>query len=252
MKKRERVYEAVRYALRKAPGNSLRHSELVRIVQEMCPDIKENTIFGALSTLREKIKSGEITDIEMPSRGEFRLVGVSIDQQQITEEKSRIKEEDLYKPFADYLKDELEECTNAVPLGGKLFEDKWGTPDVLGIYKFPDYEPIKLPVPEVVSAEIKLDPNQLVVAFGQACAYKLFSHKVYLVVPKESEDMGRLESLCLRFGIGLILFELRDNSPEFQIRTRAIKSEPDYFYLNAYLNKLKQKDPNSFKELFKI
>ena len=237
MTRRERVFEAVREILRKEPTGALRYSDLLRKVKEACPDIKENTIVGALHALRERIKSGHIKDIEIPSKGIFRLM-------QDKEEPISIKEEDLYQPFADYLTYELKECTKAVPLGRKVFDEKWGTPDVFGVYKFPDYEPIKLPVPEVVSAEIKLDPNQLVVAFGQACSYKLFSHKVYLVVPnQESDELVRLESLCIRFGLG-------DYRPKFQIRTRALKGEPDYFYLNNNLNKLKQKDPKKFKDLF--
>ena len=42
---------------------------------------------------------------------------------------------------------------------------------------------IQAPV-EIVAAEIKLDMAQLVTAFGQACAYCLFAHKSYLVIPK--------------------------------------------------------------------
>jgi hypothetical protein len=71
-----------------------------------------------------------------------------------------------------------------------------------------------------------------VVAFGQACSYN-----------QESDELVRLESLCIRFGLG-------DYRPKFQIRTRALKGEPDYFYLNNNLNKLKQKDPKKFKDLF--
>ena len=48
-----------------------------------------------------------------------------------------------------------------------------------------------------------------------------------------------MESLCLKFGIGLILFDRNDKeNPAFEILTRAIKNEPDYFYLNKYLLKL--------------
>jgi len=249
--KREVIFETVRKLLKEAPGGVLRYSELVRKIREAHPDIKENTIYGALYNLIEKIKSGKIRDIDKPDKGIFKLVDISSVQQSVVEEKQKIREEDLYELFANYLVNELEECTNAIALGGKIFEDKWGTPDVLGIYKFPDYEPIKLPIPEVVSAEIKADSNQLIVAFGQACAYKLFSHKVYLVVPnQQSGDIARLESLCIRFGLGLILYEIIDNKPEFRIRARAIKSEPDYFYLNQYLNKLKLKNHQSFKKLF--
>ncbi len=142
---------------------------------------------------------------------------------------------------------DLGECTKAIPLGWNKFGDRWGTPDVLGVYKFSETDPIRPPI-EIISAEIKIDTNQLVAAFGQACSYKLFSHNVYLVVANEAErDIGRVESLCSRFGIGLILFDKNNpQNPNFEIRTRAAKSEPDYFYVNEYLRRL---DENS-KKLF--
>jgi hypothetical protein len=88
---------------------------------------------------------------------------------------------------------------------------------------------------EIVSAEIKLDANGLITAFGQACAYRLFSHKSYIVVPLNSseDDIARLDTLARIFGIGLILFNASDpKSPEFEIRVRAAKYEPDMFYVN--------------------
>ena len=41
-------------------------------------------------------------------------------------------------------------------------------------------------------------------AFGQAVAYRLFSQKSYIVVPKSttSDDMNRLTSLCSLHGVG--------------------------------------------------
>src|SRR5262249_19394659 len=62
---------------------------------------------------------------------------------------------------------------------------------------------------EIVSAELKIDGTGLIVAFGQACSYKLFSHKSYIVVPSQSqeEDIGRLDVLCRTIGLGLILFD---------------------------------------------
>ena len=88
---------------------------------------------------------------------------------------------------------ETEECTKAVALGGNRFRDKWGTPDVLGKRESKRSDIIKAPV-EIVSAEIKPDVSQLVVAFGQACAY--FSHKVYLVVSNRAPDdeLARLDA----------------------------------------------------------
>lgn len=59
-----------------------------------------------------------------------------------------------------------------------------------------------------------------------------------MVIPKDSweVDIKRIEALCLKFNIDLILFN-RDNkeNPEFEILTRAVKRKPDYFYLNKYL-----------------
>lgn len=100
------------------------------------------------------------------------------------------------------------------------------------------------PPTEIVSAEIKIDTGNLITAFGQACSYELFSHKSYIVIPKESpeEDIARLDASCRIFGIGLILFDnreiinLSDKSrvyvPQFEIRVRATKHEPDMFYVN--------------------
>jgi len=170
-------------------------------------------------------------------------------QQIVSKPKNR--EEDFYQPFANYLVEELSECTKAVPLGGNIFQDKWGTPDVIGVYRFSDIDPIK-PPPELITAEIKIaiDTASLITAFGQACSYKLFSHKVYVAIPEQAgqEVISRLESLCILFGIGLILFNF-DNpeDPQFQIRTRAQKSEPDYYYLNQYLRKLPE---DKKRELF--
>ncbi|MEM3830418.1 MAG: hypothetical protein QXP36_14585, partial [Conexivisphaerales archaeon] len=115
--------------------------------------------------------------------------------------------------------------------------------DVFGVYKFSDIDPVRPPL-EIISAEIKTNTSQLITAFGQACAYKIFSHKVYLVIPKQAEsEISRLESLCLKFGIGLIVFNNENaGTPEYQIRTRAIKTEPDYFYVNLYIQKLSKDD----------
>ena len=139
-----------------------------------------------------------------------------------------------------------EECTKAIKLGGNKFKEKWGTPDVIGIREPNKWDIIQFPV-EIVSAEVKLDPNNLITAFGQACAYRLFSHKTYLVVPKESQesDKARLDILCQLFGLGLVFFDSGNSDlPNFEIRVRPIKQEPDMNFVNENLGKIKE-------ELFK-
>lgn len=149
----------------------------------------------------------------------------------------KIKEEDFYEAFGEWLVNELEECTKVTALGGNRFRDKWGTPDVIGIREAKRSDIIKPPT-EIIAAEIKLDPAGLITAFGQACAYKLFAHKSYIVVPQGSsdEDVARLDALCRIFGIGLVLFDPTDKeTPDFSIRVRASREEPDMFYVNKYL-----------------
>ena len=177
-------------------------------------------------------------EVYKPARGVFRHTifreDVAAEEQPLPPSAAKVKEEEFYKPFADWLVSELEECTKAIPLGGNRFRDRWGTPDVIGIRE-PRKSDIIKPPTEIVSAEIKVDTGNLITAFGQACSYKLFSHKSYIVAPKESpeEDIGRLDALCRIFGIGLILFDANTpGAPAFDIRVRAARHEPDMFYVN--------------------
>ncbi len=149
-----------------------------------------------------------------------------------------IAEKDFYQPFAEWLV-KLGECTRANRLGGNTFKDKWFTPDVIGVRAPHERDVIKLPT-DVVSAEIKIDTKTeyLIIGFGQACSYKLFSHKSYLVIPKESskENIERLDASCRILGIGLILFNNSSPKiPDFEIRVRATRHEPDMLYLNKNL-----------------
>jgi hypothetical protein len=92
-----------------------------------------------------------------------------------------LTEQDFYVSFAEWL-EENDEATVASALGGSSLGVKWGTPDVIGVLK-PRAQDIFKFEPQIVTAEIKVVPSQPVVAFGQAVAYRLFSHKSYIVVP---------------------------------------------------------------------
>ncbi|MBM4275057.1 MAG: hypothetical protein FJ134_11440 [Deltaproteobacteria bacterium] len=236
--KREEIIQKALQILKNNP-NGVRYSYLVRKIKDELPHININTIHGTIWNLDIRIPG----EVFKPDKGLFRHIifkeDESIEKEEITELETEIiiKEEEFYKPFADWLVNELEECTKAIPLGGNKFKDKWGTPDIIGIRKSRKSDVLEFPT-EIICAEIKLDTGNLITAFGQACSYKLFSHKSYIVIPKSSqdEDVGRIDALCRIFGIGLILFDNKNPIyPQFEIRVRASKNEPDMFYVNKYL-----------------
>lgn len=228
----------------KSNPNGIRYTDLVKKLQEELPGIPVNTIHGTIWNLEIR----EPNEVYKPYRGLYRHITfkeekVSEAERKIPAEIEKTKEEDFYAPFGDWLVNELEECTKAIPLGRNKFKDKWGTPDVIGIREPLRSDIIKFPT-DIVSAEIKVDTQNLITAFGQACSYKLFSHKCYIVVPKDSsqDDISKLDALCLIFGIGLVLFDKNNvQNPQFEIRVRPLKHEPDMFYVNKYI-KLIEKD----------
>jgi hypothetical protein len=122
---------------------------------------------------------------------------------------------------------------------------------VIGTYKPVPSDLIKFPI-EIVAAEIKTNPHAPVVAFGQSVAYRLFATKTYIVMPSTmtEEDRGQLESLCMLFGVGLVLFELNKDAPAFSIQMRAQKFYPDMFYVNQFAERLKASSLQIFNKLF--
>lgn len=247
--RREKIVEK---ALELLDGNpdGLRYSTFVKEISKTMPEVPVNTIHGTVWDLETQ----QSTKIYKPSRGLYRLTKYkpdnsgSMPSETIAPKQKQavaVKEEDFYGPFADWLVNELEDCTKAIALGGNKFKDKWGTPDVVGKNESKRSDIIQGHI-EIVSAEIKTDVNQLITAFGQTCSYRLFSHKVYLVIPSNApqDDIARLDSLCMVFGIGLILFNPESvENPEFDIRVRAIRHTPDMYYVNKNMKLIE-------KELF--
>lgn len=228
--------------------DGLRYSELHAKILASDNTFKPNTINGCIWNIHNEFPD----KIYKPSKGLFRLLKYKPSESEVQDVIvnaqtfiSKVKEQDFYIPFAEWLVNEIEDATHAIPLGGNVFKDKWGTPDVIGKRESKRSDIIKSPI-DIVSAEIKTETFQLVTAFGQACAYKLFSHKVYLVVPCQSqnEEISRLDSLCQIFGIGLVTFDANTPSiPDFRIMVRPARHEPDFFYTNKYMAKIE-------KELF--
>jgi hypothetical protein len=241
----QQIRELAKKIVQESPGG-IRYSDLVRRIAQEHPETPINTIHGSVWDLHTSFPQL----IQKPSRGLY-VWGQNADQPPSIPEVKLPKEEDFYVPFAEWLKNDLDEVSVAIPIGGAGFQRKWGTPDVVGVYKPLASHLIKFP-PEIVSAEIKVDPTQPVVAFGQAVAYRLFSSKSYVVMPDTlgQDDYGRLEALCMLFGIGLVVFRPEVEDPRFSIRVRAQRFSPDMFYVNEFAERLYQLDSRAFNQLF--
>jgi hypothetical protein len=234
---RERIKQQA-VELIKAHPQGLRYSELFRMLREGPPSFNAGTINSTIWNL-DVVRPEAVWK---PSKGLYRHT--SFKEPEVADEPStrppqqaKVREEQFYGPFADWLKNDAEEVTKAIPLGGNLFRDKWGTPDVVGKRESKLSDVIKAPT-EIVSAEIKADTTQLVTAFGQACAYRLFSHRSYLVVPRQThaDELARLDALCEISGIGLVTFDLENpKEPGFLSVVRPRSHQPDLFYTNRYL-----------------
>jgi len=233
---RKRVAETAS-AIIKASPSGIRWAVLHRAVAKQLNE-NGNTIHGSLHFFATHLPAG----FHKPERGLYTF-GEPLPSEVIEAVAStRYHEEDFYQPFADWLVGEVEEATHAVCVGGNMVGGKWGTPDVIGLYRPRKTDPIQF-TEEVIAAEIKIDTNSLIVAFGQACAYKLFAHRVYIVVPRNApeKDLKRLDALAGVVGIGLVRFNAEDpQNPEFAVMVRAAKHEPDYFYTNDVLGKFKE------------
>ena len=227
------------FEILEASPEGVRYSDLKRRIIEADHSFNSNTVGGSTWNLDERYPDR----VYKPSRGLFRLMKYrapdsdEIKKDLVPKQVKKYKEEDFYEPFADWLMNEIEECTKAIALGRNRFRDKWGTPDVIGKRESKRSDIIQAPV-EIVSAEIKLDISQLVTAFGQACAYCLFSHKSYQVISNKAPDdeIARLDALCQVFGLGLVLFDSESpRDPQFTIRSRPRYQQPDLFYANRYM-----------------
>lgn len=236
----------------------IRWTDLLRAVEEGTPETPHNSVHGAIHNLL-KTNTSEVVKI---ARGTYKLAkyveleGLSAKKEpetsSVTAEigSEALTEQDFYSSFADWLV-ENDEATAAKPLGGSSLGGKWGTPDVIGVLR-PRAQDIFKFEPQIVSAEIKAVPNQPVTAFGQAVAYRLFSHKSYIVVPNSTgiEDLDRLKSLCSIHGVGLVTFTLNKEQPDYLVIVLPVKTAPDVFYVNSMLENLQSKQSNLLNKLF--
>jgi len=241
------IRQAGRDIILQYPGG-IRFRDLVTKIIEVLPGSAPNSVETQVANQLVAAFPNEITK---PSRGLYRPLSPDEPVAPEPTQSTVRREEDVYAPFASWLANDLEEATEAVALGGAGLRTKWGTPDVVGVYRPHAAQLIKF-TPEIVAAEIKIDPGQPIVAFGQAIAYRLFAARTYVVMPSTmtEEDQSRLEALCSLFGVGFVLFDPKPGDPEFRIRTRAQRYSPDVFYVNEFATKLHALDSATFQKLF--
>src|SRR5712671_4165798 len=90
-----------------------RYSELVKEIAAGFPDIPVNTVHGALHKFRTELPPA----VYQPSRGLYRGIKHREEgekqEAKVTKQlkKEKIREEDFYEAFGDWLINELEECT---------------------------------------------------------------------------------------------------------------------------------------------
>lgn len=162
-----------------------------------------------------------------------------------------INEEKHYSKVAEYLEKE-HECTKAIALGGKGKKGwRWWMPDVVGVSKFYLKGDVMQFPAEIVSVEVKASINSIK-GVGQACAYLLFSHRVYFVTPnprgkgltETQKEVGmRIESLCHKLGIGLVYFPRFRKGGTSTIYTKKLGARhhsPDMFYVNKFFKDLQK------------
>lgn len=232
----------------------IRLGELMNRIAALHPETPKKTIESSVWDLPARFPK----EIVKPSRGLF-VSANDTDLQAESEEEAlnetaqtQYREAEFYEPFAQWLKVDLDEVVEVASLGGAGLRMKWGTPDVVGVYKPRAGDLVKFPL-EIVAAEIKLGPQPPIVAFGQAIAYRLFASKSYIVMPStiSQVDLSRLEALAMLFGIGLVLFDPDPSNPGFSIRVRAQRFSPDMFFVNEFAESLRKHDPDVFERLFR-
>ncbi len=248
---KSKIIAATEKVLEKHSGG-LRWGKLFPLVEAELEgsNIPRNTIWGCVSTIlttdpdkfinKAKLGKKYVYAINNAKKSSTKKKSSKASKSKAAPKTPKYLESAYYQPFANYLmngeSDAHPECTTAIPLGGNKFGGKWGTPDVIGVFRAQKNEVVDFP-PEIISAEIKNNSSNLVTAFGQACAYRLFSHKTYLVTP-DSGDAVHIERLCQIFGIGLVYFDpsKRPNESMFSLKLPAQKHSPDMFYVNQKID----------------
>lgn len=187
----QQIASAARSLLQRSP-DAVRYTEIVKTVHEATPDTPINSVHGGIGTFLRP--SPQVVKV---ARGLYAWNKQSPTKMTRRNKRpprvarprsSKVKpvQARFVRRTSMLLRRRAEGSTwgsqrNDV-LGGNALGGKWETPDVFGVLKAKKTDLVKFD-PEIVAAEIKVSTAQTVVAFGQAIAYKLFSHKSYIAVP---------------------------------------------------------------------
>lgn len=106
-------------------ATGIRYSVLVRRICEEHPETPKNTVYGSVWDLDTRFPDL----IHKPSRGLYLPLHKGEFLSPVVTELVKLpKEEEFYDPFADWLKNELDEVTVAVAIGGAGFQKSGGRP----------------------------------------------------------------------------------------------------------------------------
>lgn len=251
---KRRVYETAAEIVQQFP-DGIRHKDLLELTYDKLkidiPRLNYGSVAGWITSLQE-VKPQLVTK---PSRGLYAPVTTSSDED--TDANSELANEidlaeaDFYESLANFLIEDLNECTKASAIGSMRANGKWGNPDVVGVNK-PRAGDVFQYSWEVITAELKTNVASIATSFGQASSYRLFSHRVYVAVPRiaPQKELEKLLAQCHHAGIGVLTFDLDKEKPNFEQKLRARTSMPDMFYVNEMAERIKGYDTDVFDQLF--
>ena len=153
----KQIKELAKSIIASNPGG-IRFSSLVDQILQQNPETPENTIHGSVRDLEKQFPQ----EVGKPRRGLYTPIGTKENDTVSAASTEQIAPTTgvNVEPFAERLKNDLDEVTEVASLGGGGLKSKWGTPDVVGTYKKLPGNVIEFPV-EIASAEIKIDPPEL-------------------------------------------------------------------------------------------
>jgi hypothetical protein len=225
-------------------GNSpdgLRRSELLQQIRRIAPGINERSMSRALCSL-DKATSAHIYK---PARGWFRLSKFRADAMQETVANVKRRHQILTlskaeKLFGDWLIDELQIATHTFTPSSDKCWGPWGCPSIVALNSSHTFD-YGNTGSLIVSAKIVVRMNGLESALAQACAARLFAHRIYLVVPKQVQtlEMLFLMRLCKALGLGLVVFDPYCHArPGFRQTVRAAEHKPDSIDVNQCIKSM--------------